>query len=83
MGKHVGPFNFFSCTDVPSTPEFPLDLWFAAPYGENGGDVVCGGREEGFCVLKTKTVKKKMWVFFSYVSKKIFFKGNLLSKTVV
>lgn len=54
----MGSFNFFSCTDVPSTPEFPLDLWFAVPYGENAGDVVCGGRGEGCCVLETKTVKK-------------------------
>lgn len=59
MGKHVGSFKFFSCTDVPSTPEFPLDLWFAVPYGENAGDVVCGGRREGLCVLKTKPVKNK------------------------
>lgn len=66
----MGSFNFFSRTDVPSTPMFPLDLWFAAPYGENGGDVVCSGREEGFCVLKTKTVKSFL---FSCVSKKIFF----------
>lgn len=75
----MGSFNFFSCTDVPSTPEFPLDLWFAVPYGENAEDVVCGGRGEGFCALKTKTVKKHPnWLFFPHASKKIFFKGNLL-----
>lgn len=74
MGKHVGSFNFFSRTDVPSTPMFPLHLWFAAPYGENGGDVVCSGREEGFCVLKTKTVKKKSLFFFPVLAKKYFLK---------
>ena len=42
----MGSFNFFFCTDVPSTPEFPLDLWFAVPYGENAGDVVGAVEEE-------------------------------------
>lgn len=60
MGKHVGSFKSFFCTDVASTAEFPLDLWFAVPYGENAGDVVCGGRREGFCVLKTKPVKNNI-----------------------
>lgn len=70
----MGSFNFFSCTDVPSTPEFPLDLWFAVPYGKNAGDVVCGKRG-GFCVLKTKTVKKKiLTVFFLMLAKKYFLK---------
>lgn len=53
----MGSFKFFSCADVPSAPEFPLDLCFAVPCGENAGDVVCCGRGEGLCVLQTKTVK--------------------------
>lgn len=62
MGKHVGSFNFFSCTDVSSTPKFPLDLQFAVPSGENAGDA-CSGRGEGFCVPKPKKVPKKKSVF--------------------
>lgn len=42
----MGSFKFFSCTDVPSTPEFPLDLWFVVPYGENAGEMLCAVEDE-------------------------------------
>lgn len=74
MGKHVGSFNFFSCTDVPLLPSFLLISGLLYPYGENAGDV-CGGRGEGLCVLKTKTVKKNNSdCFFPMLAKKYFLK---------